>query len=126
MLDFGIRCVIARSFADIFYNNCFKNGILPIVLAADAVDALLTLVATPSTANLTVDLRGQLIVTASHQTIPFVIDAKRKQDLLLGVDEIEASLKLESKIDEFESDRISREPWLSSVAVMLASHLDSF
>ncbi|MFA7601656.1 MAG: 3-isopropylmalate dehydratase small subunit [Novosphingobium sp.] len=111
LLDFGIRCVIAPSFADIFYNNCFKNGILPLVLSDEAVDELMTLASSPQTCRFIVDLPAQE-VRAAGRCWSFDIDPKRKIDLLEGRDEIGRSLGFVDAIVEFERRRASRETWL--------------
>lgn len=116
LLDFGFRCIIAPSFADIFYNNCFKNGILPIVLPDSTVDGLLTLAAVPETAEMTVDLPSQTITLCNGETIAFDIDQKRKDDLLKGVDDIARSLTFNSDIDAYEDRKRSSQPWMKPIA----------
>lgn len=116
LLDFGFRCIIAPSFADIFYNNCFKNGILPIVLPDSTVDRLLTLAAVPETAEMTVDLPSQTITLCNGETIAFDIDQKRKDDLLKGVDDIARSLTFNSDIDAYEDRKRSLQPWMKPIA----------
>ena len=93
LLDFGIRCVVAPSFADIFYNNCFKNGILPIVLPREQVDPLMALAGRPEGAVLSVDLDRQEITKPDGGAIPFDVDPFRKSCLLGGLDEIGLTLQ---------------------------------
>lgn len=104
LADFGFRCLIAPSFADIFYNNCFKNGILPIVLERWTVNALMTDANIPERAVLQIDLTAQTITRASGATIRFEIPHERKQALLLGLDEIAASLQLVKHIERWEGE----------------------
>lgn len=111
LLDFGIRCVIAPGIADIFYNNCCKNGILPIILPPDAVAQLMDLAERPKTAAMTVDLAMQEI-TAGDLTICFVIDPARKADLLAGTDDIARSLEQAEAIKRHEVERQSLAPWM--------------
>ncbi|WP_295192745.1 3-isopropylmalate dehydratase small subunit [uncultured Brevundimonas sp.] len=92
LLDFGIRCIVAPSFADIFYNNCFKNGILPIALPADEVDRLHCLATDPCLATMTVDLPSQTVSVGDGEEIGFEVDPDRKQALMEGHDEIGQSL----------------------------------
>ncbi|MGY6213928.1 3-isopropylmalate dehydratase small subunit [Methylolobus aquaticus] len=108
--DFGIRAIIAPSFADIFYNNCFKNGILPIVLDAKTVDELFTL-AEPGH-DLTIDLELQTIATSDGRVIPFEIDASRKHRLLHGLDDIALTLQYREQIEAYEARRRTSAPWL--------------
>ncbi len=112
LLDFGIRCVIAPSFADIFYNNCFKNGILPIVLPQDDVDRLLDDAARGANATLTVDLETQQIEGPDGGCITFDVDSFRKQCLIEGLDDIGLTLQKAAKIAEFEEKRQISQPWL--------------
>ena len=105
LLDFGIRCVIAPSFADIFYNNCFKNSILPISLPAAQVAELLALAAVAASAWMVVDLPSQQITASAGACYDFSIDAARKAALLQGLDEIGETLSLADAIDRFEKDR---------------------
>lgn len=108
--DFGFRAIIAPSFADIFYNNCFKNGLLPIVLAGDAVDSLFKELS--SGYQLTIDLAMQKIITPSGLEIGFEIDEARKYRLLNGLDDIGLSLQQAEKIKAYELARVKRAPWL--------------
>ena len=112
LLDFGIRCVIAPSFADIFYNNCFKNGILPIVLPREQGDALMALAARDEGATLTVDLERQEIAAPDGTTIPFEVDSFRKSCLLGGLDEIGLTLQKAPSIAAFEQRHKASQPWL--------------
>jgi 3-isopropylmalate/(R)-2-methylmalate dehydratase small subunit len=111
LLDFGIRCVIAPSIADIFYNNCFKNGILPIVLEACDVARLMRLASVADTARMVVDLKAQSIETVEGRGVTFRIDPRRKQDLLAGVDEVARTLSLQEAIDAYEARRDVARPW---------------
>ena len=112
LLDFGIRCVIAPSFADIFYNNCFKNGILPIKLPQADVDKLMDDANRGANATVTIDLENQVINGPDGGSIKFELDPFRKYCLLNGLDDIGLTLQKQSKIDAFESDRKLSQPWL--------------
>ena len=112
LLDFGIRCVISTSFADIFYNNCFKNGILPIKVSADERDALLADAADTENPELTIDLAGQTISRPNGVAISFDIDPFRKQCLLDGLDDIGLTMEKETSISTFEQGRKAGMPWL--------------
>ena len=112
LLDFGIRCVISTSFADIFYNNCFKNGILPIVVSADERDALLADAADIENPELSIDLVSQTIRRPNGVTISFEVDAFRKKCLLEGLDDIGLTMEKSSVIDSFEAARSQSQPWL--------------
>ena len=112
LLDFGIRCVISTSFADIFYNNCFKNGILPIVVSADERDALLADAADIENPELSIDLVSQTIRRPNGVTISFEVDAFRKKCLLEGLDDIGLTMEKSSAIDSFEATRSQSQPWL--------------
>ena len=112
LLDFGIRCVISTSFADIFYNNCFKNGILPIKVSADERDALLADAADTENPELTIDLAGQTISRPNGVAISFDIDPFRKQCLLDGLDDIGLTMEKETSIITFEEGRKAGMPWL--------------
>ncbi len=103
--DFGVRCIIAPSFADIFYNNCFKNGILPVTFDRRTIDALLLDVSSPSTASLTVCLKAQTVTRIGGEILQFDIDPARKAALLEGRDEISASLDHLSEIEAWEVAR---------------------
>jgi len=108
--DYGFRAIIGSSFADIFYNNCFKNGILPIVLSADLIDQLFNEVTDGY--QLSVDLENNVITTPSGQTISFSIDENRRYRLLNGLDDIALSLQHADKIKTYEAERAKRAPWL--------------
>ena len=112
LLDFGIRCVISTSFADIFYNNCFKNGILPIVVSADERDALLADAADIENPELSIDLVSQTIRRPNGVIISFEVDAFRKKCLLEGLDDIGLTMEKSSAIDSFEAARSQSQPWL--------------
>jgi len=112
LLDFGIRCVISTSFADIFYNNCFKNGILPIVVSADDRDALLADAADAENPELSINLIDQTIGRPNGVTVPFDIDPFRKKCLLEGLDDIGLTMEKSGSIDSFEDARQKDQPWL--------------
>ncbi|MAG95303.1 MAG: 3-isopropylmalate dehydratase small subunit [Alphaproteobacteria bacterium] len=112
LLDFGIRCVIASSFADIFFNNCFKNGVLPIVLPAEDVDKLLDDAERGSNAVITVDLEKQEITGPDGGTLAFEIDPFRRNCLLNGLDDVGLTMQKSSDIDSFEERQRTSEPWL--------------
>ena len=110
--DYGFRAIIAPSFADIFYNNCFKNGILPIVLDAAVVDRLFRECGANEGYALTVDLDKQTVTTPTGETIPFDVDAGRKHRLLNGLDDIGLTLLQADKIKAYEERRKVEAPWL--------------
>ena len=112
LLDFGIRCIIATSFADIFYNNCFKNGILPIRLPRDQVDKLMDDASRGANAVIAIDLEQQAITGPDGGRIHFEIDGFRKHCLLNGLDDIGLSLEKAAAIDSFEARRRHAQPWL--------------
>ena len=112
LADFGIRCVIAPSFADIFYNNCFKNGILPLILPNEKVEELLELAAVEDN-NITVNLEKQE-VSAGNENYSFEVDQFRKHCLLEGLDDIGLTLQKTDKITEFETENKKMTPWLYS------------
>jgi 3-isopropylmalate/(R)-2-methylmalate dehydratase small subunit len=112
LLDFGIRCVIAPSFADIFYNNCFKNGILPIALPQSEVDKLMDDAERGSNARLSIDLEAQEIRGPDGGVIKFDVDPFRKKCLLNGWDDIGLTLRNEDKISAFEATRKTQSPWM--------------
>ena len=114
LLDFGIRCVIAPSFADIFYNNCFKNGILPIVLPQEQVDLLMDDAERGSNAVVTVDLETMTISGPDGGTIPFELDSFRRHCLLNGLDDIGLTMEKAEVIDDFEAGYASRTPRLAA------------
>jgi 3-isopropylmalate/(R)-2-methylmalate dehydratase small subunit len=111
LLDFGIRCVIATSFADIFYNNCFKNGILPIVMPQEVVDILMADARKGANARQTVDLAAQTVTTSDGQVFAFEVDAHRKHCLINGLDDIGLTLEKATAIDSFEKRAADLRPW---------------
>jgi len=112
LLDFGIRCVIAPSFADIFYGNCFKNGILPIKLPQEQVDKLMDDAMRGANAVISIDLEKQEIRGPDGGMITFEVDAFRKQCLLNGWDDIGLTMRAEDKIASFEKQQHTQAPWL--------------
>lgn len=110
--DFGISCIIAPSFADIFYNNCFKNGILPIILFQEQVDLLMDDAKRGANATLTIDLQEQHIKGPDGGTIPFEIDPFRKHCLLEGLDDIGLTMKKKISIDAYEEKLGATRPWI--------------
>ncbi|TRW95035.1 3-isopropylmalate dehydratase small subunit [Paracoccus sp. M683] len=112
LLDFGIRCVISTSFADIFYNNCFKNGILPVVLPQEAVDALMEDARRGANARINVDLNAQTVTSSDGQVFAFDIDPDRKHSLLNGLDDIGLTMEKAPAIDRFESQMAQARPWV--------------
>ncbi|PDT83405.1 3-isopropylmalate dehydratase small subunit [Sinorhizobium sp. BJ1] len=111
LLDFGIRCVISTSFADIFYNNCFKNGILPIVVSQADLDKLMDDANRGSNAVLSIDLEAQEITGPDGGSIKFEIDAFKRHCLLNGLDDIGLTLEKASAIDSFEKRNAASHPW---------------
>ena len=111
LLDFGVRCVISTSFADIFYNNCFKNGILPIVVSRQELGRLMDDARRGSNATMTIDLPAQEIRGPDGGVIKFEIDAFRKHCLLNGLDDIGLTLEKRSSIDAFEAKNAAARPW---------------
>ena len=113
LLDFGIRCVISTSFADIFYNNCFKNGILPIVVSPEDHEKLMDDAERGANATLTVDLESQTITGPDGGEIGFEVDAFKKHCLLNGLDDIGLTLEsAASSIDSFEAEMGTKRPWV--------------
>ena len=112
LADFGIRCVIAPSFADIFYNNCFKNGILPVTLPREQVEALMQHAQSESN-QLTIDLPNQTVKAGNHE-YRFELDPFRKHCLLEGLDDIGLTLAKGASIDSFEAGLSAQKPWLSA------------
>ncbi|MEL6465268.1 MAG: 3-isopropylmalate dehydratase small subunit [Pseudomonadota bacterium] len=110
--DFGIRCVISTSFADIFYNNCFKNGILPIALPQEAVDVLMADAEKGANARMTVDLEKQTVTTSDGDSFSFEVDAFKKHCLLEGLDDIGLTMEKASSIDSFEAQAAQARPWV--------------
>ena len=112
LLDFGIRCVISTSFADIFYNNCFKNGILPVVVTEDELQLLMKDAEKGSNARMVVDLENQQIETSDGEVISFDVDQHRKHCLTNGLDDLGLSMEKIASIDAFEAQRAQRAPWV--------------
>jgi len=110
--DYGFKVIIASSFADIFFNNCFKNGMLPIVLNADIVDTLFKQVVASEGYALNVDLAAQTVTTPSGEVYPFEVDAFRKHCLLNGLDDIGLTMQQQDKIKAFEAKHREAQPWL--------------
>ena len=110
--DFGIKSVISTSFADIFYNNCFKNGILPIVLPPEAVDVLMKDAEKGSNARMTVDLEAQTVTSSDGEVFSFEIDSFKKHCLMEGLDDIGLTLEKVSNIDTFEAEAAQSRPWV--------------
>ena len=111
LLDFGVRCVIATSFADIFYNNCFKNGILPIVMPPEVVDTLMADARRGANARQTIDLEAQTVTTSDGQVFGFEVDSHRKHCLINGLDDIGLTLEKAVAIDSFEQRAAALRPW---------------
>ncbi len=109
--DFGIRCVIAPSFADIFFNNCFKNGILPIVMPQQVVDVLMKDAQKGANARMTVDLEAQTVTTSDGEVFGFEVDAFKKHCLLEGLDDIGLTLEKGAAIDDHEAKSRNERPW---------------
>jgi 3-isopropylmalate/(R)-2-methylmalate dehydratase small subunit len=113
LLDFGIRCVIAPSFADIFFNNCFKNGILPVVLPQEQVDTLMREAGEATDPTFTVDLEKQEVCRPTgNEVFSFEVDAFRKHCLLNGLDDVGLTMQKAPKIDDFEVRQRAGQPWL--------------
>ena len=112
LLDFGIRCVISTSFADIFYNNCFKNGILPIVVTPEQLDLLFDDAERGEVDPLTIDLENQVIKGPDGGTLPFEIDGFRKHCLLNGLDDIGLTMAKSGTVATFEHKLAAERPWL--------------
>ena len=113
LMDFGVRCVVSTSFADIFYNNCFQNGLLPVVLKADEVQALME-EAKGGNHVMTIDLASQTVTAPSGQQFHFEIDAQRKEKMLKGLDAIGETLQRARSIDVYETKRALAQPWLEA------------
>ncbi|MCY3997614.1 MAG: 3-isopropylmalate dehydratase small subunit [Rhodobacter sp.] len=109
--DFGIRCIIAPSFADIFFNNCFKNGILPIPLPQEQVDVLMKDAQRGENARISVDLGTQTITTSDGEVISFEMDPFRKKCLMDGLDDIDLTMEHSARIADFEAAAKMRRPW---------------
>ena len=110
--DFGIRCVIAPSFADIFYNNCFKNGILPIALPQEHVDVLMKDAEKGANARMTIDLEAQTVTTSEGEVFSFEVDAFKKRCLIEGLDDIGLTMEKAAAIDSFETQAMQARPWV--------------
>jgi len=110
--DFGIRCVIAPSFADIFFNNCFKNGILPIPLPPEQVEILMKDSEKGENARMTIDLENQTITTSDGEVISFEVDPFRKHCLMNGLDDIGLTLEKAAAIETFEASAQTQRPWV--------------
>ncbi len=110
--DFGIKCVVSTSFADIFFNNCFKNGILPIVLPQEQVDLLMKDAEKGENARMTVDLEAQELTTSDGEVISFEVDAFKKKCLLEGLDDIGQTLQKQSSVDSYETKMAQERPWV--------------
>ncbi len=117
LLDFGITCIIAPSFADIFYNNCFKNGILPIKLPKEDWIKVMDDASRGANATLTIDLQNQTISGPDGGEVHFEIDPFKKKCLLEGLDDIGLTMKNDDKIEDFEGARKTQQPWLNISAV---------
>ena len=116
LLDAGIRCVISTSFADIFFNNCFKNGILPVVLPQADVDVLMADAQMGANATVTVDLEAQTITRPNGETVAFEVEPFRKHCLLNGLDDIGLTLQKAASIDNFEARHAQDRPWVTPAA----------
>ncbi|QRX83323.1 3-isopropylmalate dehydratase small subunit [Glaciimonas sp. PAMC28666] len=114
LLQFGIRVIIAPSFADIFYNNCFKNGLLPIVLPGGTVSQLFAAVAQNNGYSLDVDLTQQIVISPSGENMSFQVDSFHKHCLLNGLDEIGLSMLHHEKVREYEARLGQTSPWLTN------------
>ncbi|MBP0492445.1 3-isopropylmalate dehydratase small subunit [Roseomonas indoligenes] len=112
LLDFGIRCVIAPDFADIFFNNSFKNGILPIKLSREICDTLMEDAKMGANARISVDLARQIVIRPNGEEIPFEVDPLRKHRLLNGLDDIGETMQRASAIENFENGQRAAQPWL--------------
>ncbi len=111
LLDFGVRCVIAPSFADIFHGNCFKNGILPVVLPPEVCEKLLEDAAMGTNARITIDLERQVVIRPDGEEIRFEVDAFRKHCLLNGLDEVGLTLERKPAIDAYEARKRREHGW---------------
>jgi 3-isopropylmalate/(R)-2-methylmalate dehydratase small subunit len=111
LLDFGIRCILAPSYADIFYNNCFKNGILPIILPKEQIDALMSASLADKSRKVTIDLENQTVLSG-NQSYDFDLDSFRKHCLMNGLDDIGLTLAKSTEITSFEQNYKSQHPWV--------------
>lgn len=112
LADFGIKCIVSTSYADIFYNNCFKNGILPVVLPQEQVDLLMKDAEKGSNARIEVDLEAQTITTSDGEVVTFDIDPFRKHCLINGLDDIGLTMEKAASIDAFETAAEQSRPWV--------------
>jgi len=112
LLDAGIRCVIGPSFADIFHNNCFKNGILPVVLPQEQIDKLMETAARGANATVSVDLEQQTVESPDGEVFSFEVDQWKKHCLINGLDDIDQTLQQAGKIESFEARQRASQPWL--------------
>ena len=117
LLDFGIRCVIAPDFADIFHTNCFKNGILPVRMPREICDLLIEDAKLGGNARVTIDLAEQVVIRPSGERIPFEIDAFRKHLLLNGLDDIGQTLQHAPAIDGYEARQRGEQDWMPAISV---------
>ncbi len=117
LLDFGIRCVIAPSFADIFHNNCYKNGILPVTLPREVCDQLMQDAKLGGNARVTVDLARQVVIRPNGVEIPFAIDAFRKHSMLNGLDDIGQTMQRAAGIDAYEARQREAAAWMPAISV---------
>lgn len=117
LLDFGVRCVIAPDFADIFHNNCFKNGILPVRLPRAVCDALMDDARMGGNARITVDLERQVVVRPSGEEIAFSTDAFRRELLLGGLDDIGQTMRHAPAIDGYEARQAAEQSWVPAIAI---------
>ncbi len=115
LLDFGIRCVIAPDFADIFHNNCFKNGILPVRLPRAVCDALMADAGLGANARISVDLERQVVIRPNGEEIGFEVDSFRKHRMLLGLDDIGETMRSGAEIERFEAERAAAQPWMPGI-----------
>jgi len=118
LLDFGIKCVIAPDFADIFHNNCFKNGILPIRLPREVCDQLMEDAKLGGNARITVDLEREVVVRPNGEEIPFKIDPFRRHLLLNGLDDIGQTLQHAKALDNYEDKRRAEQPWQPAITAV--------
>ena len=112
LLDFGIKCVISTSFADIFYNNCFKNGILPVKVTKKQLDLLMESAERGANATLTVDLENRSIKDSDGVEFDFEIDEFKRHCLLNGLDDVGLTMQIDDKIEDFEGNQRAGQPWL--------------
>ncbi len=112
--DYGIKCLIGEEFADIFYNNCFKNGVLPIILKKSEIEKIIKIISNEETSELEIDLENQFIKTKKNMDIDFDILPYLKKNLLEGIDDISKTLEKKKLIDEFELNVKKKYPWLGN------------